>query len=110
MLTWRWEYDNASRRAFYWITLDAKPEQRFDTSRAEQLVQRLCDEQSIVWRPVPHPGGEDQLREVQKWIESRRSDPSAAATGNSGLEDLDMDQRFLVQTSLPDLVERLGLG
>jgi len=66
LLSWRWEYVGSS--AFWWIAVGDQRDRRFDTRSAEQQVQRLFDEHGIVWRPVPHPGGADQLRETQAWI------------------------------------------
>jgi hypothetical protein len=73
-LTWRWDYGD--RRATWWITETGRAERRFNTRGAEELVQRVCDEERIVWRPVPHPGGTDQLRDTEAWIaaESKRRD------------------------------------
>ena len=59
-LSWKWEYDDANRRAIYWIALGNGPRKHFDTKRAEELVQSLCDERGIIWVPVAHPGGEEQ--------------------------------------------------
>ena len=70
-LSWRWDY--AKRRAIYHVALTGEVERQFDTRAAEQLVQTECDTLGIRWRPVPHPGGEDQLAAVQSWI----SDPNA---------------------------------
>ena len=47
------------------------------------------------------PEREDRLRALQSAFSCDRC---------SGLEDLDKYQRFLVQTRLSDLVERIGLG
>jgi hypothetical protein len=51
LLTWRWEIPRG-RQAIFWITLPGENEQPFGTGRAEELVQKLCDEQGIVWRPA----------------------------------------------------------
>jgi hypothetical protein len=78
LLRWRWDYEKppgrGTGRAVYWIALPGQAERKLDTRGAEQLVQRMCDQQDIVWKPVPHPGGEDQLAGVQAWIaaETRR--------------------------------------
>jgi hypothetical protein len=73
LLEWRWDYEYprgqpGSGRAVYWITLRSEHEEKYDTKRAEVLVQELCDQQDIIWRPVPPPGGEVQREEVERWI------------------------------------------
>jgi hypothetical protein len=57
----------------YWIMRDGR-EVRFETRQAEILVQQLCDQLGIVWKAVPHPGGESQLVDTRAWIkqEERR--------------------------------------
>ncbi|MCE4945189.1 MULTISPECIES: hypothetical protein [Streptomyces] len=67
-LTWRGEFivppGRTTTTAVWWITKDGKGERRHETRQAEQLVQRLCDATGIIWEPVPHPGGETQLKET----------------------------------------------
>jgi hypothetical protein len=70
-LSWRWDY--ANRRAIYHVTLAGQSERQLDTRAAERVVQAECDALGIRWRPVPHPGGEDQLAVVHAWI----NDPNA---------------------------------
>jgi hypothetical protein len=59
---WRWEYDRPNRRAFYWVTEVGQPERRYETRPGEQLAGRYTSEHGSTWAPVPHPGGEDQLK------------------------------------------------
>lgn len=58
VLTWRWEHKNST--AAYWVRLSGQKEKRFETRAAEELVQRLANEQRIVWIPVPLHRGEDK--------------------------------------------------
>ncbi|MFD5245016.1 hypothetical protein ACFWIW_10755 [Amycolatopsis sp. NPDC058340] len=71
-LSWRWEYDFNRSTALYWIALAGEHEKRFETRNAERLVQKICDERGIVWKPVPHPGGENLYRETLAWIAAEK--------------------------------------
>jgi len=72
LLTWKWRYDTANSRAIYRVALGNDPVRELRTREAEELVQDVCDEHGIIWEPVPHPGGEDKLREVEARIAWRR--------------------------------------
>jgi hypothetical protein len=68
-LRWRWDYDDTARRAIFHIAMPPDSElSAHDTRSAETIAQGLFDELQVRWRPVPHPGGEDQRAEVQRWI------------------------------------------
>jgi len=68
LLSWEWRYDSENHRAVYLIALTDEPTCTCDTKHAEQIVQRTCNAHKLVWLPVPHPGGESQLRETQRKI------------------------------------------
>lgn len=74
LLSWRFGYEvpprQATGRAVYSVQLPGHRERKLDTRNAEEVVQCICDEQGIVWKPVPQPGGEVQLERVQAWIEA----------------------------------------
>jgi NAD-dependent dihydropyrimidine dehydrogenase PreA subunit len=59
---WRWDYDVPNRRALYWITEPGQPERRYETKPAEQLALKYTGKHGSTWKPVPHPGGVDQLK------------------------------------------------
>jgi hypothetical protein len=71
LLTWRWNYDEETDKAEYFVKVPGSKEQKLDTRRAEELVQTLCDERGIRWKAVPHPGGMEQCRRVQAWIDGK---------------------------------------
>jgi hypothetical protein len=58
----------------YYVTLNDGEITQYDTRRAEQLVQQLCDDRGIVWKPVPRPGGETELAETQVWIATQQGE------------------------------------
>ena len=66
-LRWRWEYDTANGRAIFHVDQDGTS-RALVTRDAEQVAQSECDALGIRWKPVPHPGGEDQRRKVLDWI------------------------------------------
>lgn len=70
-LSWKWKYDQANSRAIFRVTVSAAPTRDLHTRDAEALVQQLCDEHGIVWEPVMHPGGKDQLLAAQRRIATR---------------------------------------
>jgi hypothetical protein len=72
-LAWRWAY--ANRRAIYNVRQDGQPERSLDTRSAEQLVSAEYQALAIPWRPVPHPGGEDQRGPVLEWIAQELQKP-----------------------------------
>jgi hypothetical protein len=72
LLKWRWDYNDALRTAYYWIAIEGV-EKRFETRSAEDLVQRLCDSEGIVWKPVSHPGDEAQRKAALAWIRARKA-------------------------------------
>ncbi len=59
-LEWKWDYNDARRRAIFRVKVRGESWQALDTKRAEAVVQAQCDELSLGWRPVPHPSGEAQ--------------------------------------------------
>lgn len=69
-LRWKWDYDNAKRRAIFNIKLPNRSWQALDTKKAEYVVQAECNELGIRWRPVPHPGGESQRKIITQWMNS----------------------------------------
>ncbi len=73
VLTWEWDYDHAQSRAIYWIALGDSDRQRFDTRSAERLASDLCNELGIIWEPVPHPGGADQLKATLQQMAERET-------------------------------------
>jgi hypothetical protein len=66
-LAWEWGYEN--RRAIFWVTESGQRRQKLNTRQAEDFVVELCNQRNIVWLPVPHPGGEQQLAETLLNIE-----------------------------------------
>lgn len=68
VLSWLFEYDGARSRALYHVRVLPGDWRTLETRPAEELVQSKCDELAIVWKPVPHPGGEDRRAAVQAWI------------------------------------------
>ena len=66
-LGWKWDYNFEKSRAIYRVAIVDKI-LVLDTKKAEELVQRECDELGIRWKPVPHPGGQSLRDEVNEWI------------------------------------------
>jgi hypothetical protein len=69
-LNWRWDYDEAAHRAIFAVREPGQDWISLDTRSAEALVQRQCDTLGMRWRPVAHPGGEEQRRAAVAWIEA----------------------------------------
>jgi len=72
LVGWRFYYDSHKSTAYYYISVANRPEDRYDTKSVEVFVQNLCDREGIIWRPVPHPGGEEQRNKIQAWIASHK--------------------------------------
>lgn len=70
-LKWTWQY--VAGRAYYWIERDGLPRDRFDTRRAEGLVQQITNALQIVWIPVPHHGSEDRWLETIEKMDKMKS-------------------------------------
>ncbi|MEW6276984.1 MAG: hypothetical protein AB1758_00075 [Candidatus Eremiobacterota bacterium] len=85
LLRWRFDWDDGMRGAIYWIQFTGQVRERCDTRRAERYVQQLCDEQGIVWCPVKHPGGPEQLAEAMAWVEARERELKEAADQDANL-------------------------
>lgn len=65
ILYWEWDYDIENRRAIWKIKFRHQdPWETYDTRAAEDLVMEICEDEGIVWLPVPHPGGEKERRAV----------------------------------------------
>jgi len=58
---WSLRHDDST--ALWSITGGGTPTGWLKTRYAEEVVQRICDEAEIRWRPVPTPGGEDKYAE-----------------------------------------------
>jgi hypothetical protein len=86
LITWKWDYEvrkgRESGSAVYWVTEPGRRRRKLDTKRAEELALRLCQQESIVWLAVPHPGGETQRAETLRKIEDlqRGIHPAEAST------------------------------
>jgi hypothetical protein len=80
LLTWQWDYENST--AIYWITETGKRRRKLGTKQAEQVATRLCAQDGIIWLPVPHPGGEDQLSETLRKIDQLRGIQTAEASAS----------------------------
>ena len=78
LLSWRGEFVVPPGRdttcAVWWIRREGATERRYDTREAEQLVQRLSEDEGLIWEPVPHPGGKEQRRQAQERMEARRQE------------------------------------
>lgn len=78
LLVWDWAYENS--RAIYWVTESGRDKRKLDIKKAEKLVLELCNQQAIVWLPVPHPGGEDLRAETQRKMAELRGIRSTEAS------------------------------
>lgn len=68
LLTWEWRYDTPNSTALYFVTLPGQPRKRYLTKEVEGLAQSIANDQQIVWVPVKHPGGVNQLAEAEQLI------------------------------------------
>jgi hypothetical protein len=79
LLLWQWDYKDSS--AIYWVTPAGQCKLKLSTKQAEELVSQLCEQQGIVWFPVPQPGGENERTEIlRKIAELRGLQPPAPST------------------------------
>jgi hypothetical protein len=104
LLTWEWGYENHS--AVYWIAEIGHQRRKFDTRRAELLALKLCEQQGIVWLPVPHPGGEVQLAVTLRNIEDLKRGGSGSETSTEATIEPIEPESFEI-TAYPLLGERL---
>ncbi|MFI7470654.1 hypothetical protein [Nonomuraea sp. NPDC049646] len=107
LLVWQWEYDQPRKRAIYWITEPGKVVRPLETRRAENLVQKLCDQRGIVWLPVPSPGGELEraktLRRIEQLKQGMQSREANCATQIDSVTAISFDL-----AAYPELRERLN--
>lgn len=76
-LVWQWDYENSS--AIYWVTKPGRDRRKLGTKQAETLVSELCQQEGIVWLPVPPPGGEKQRAETLRQIAALQGKPATEA-------------------------------
>jgi hypothetical protein len=111
LLAWEWGYEVRPGRdtgsAVYWVTEPGQRRRKLDTRRAEELALKLCNQQGIVWLPVPHPGGETQRAETLRRIEALKQGTSfeGAATATR-FRPIDPEPFDL--TAHPELQQRLS--
>ena len=70
---WRLEFvqqpGRSTSTAMWWIALGSPAiEKRYETRPAERLVERLCVQHGITWKPVPHHGGENEATLVRAYL------------------------------------------
>lgn len=77
LIEWQWDYENSS--AIYWVRTRGGDRRKLGTKQAETFVEKLCQQEGIVWLPVPPPGGEKQRDETLRRIATLRGETSAQA-------------------------------
>lgn len=70
VLSWRWEYDLERSLAVFHVTSPSKAKRALETRLAENLVRELYADLGVRWLPVPRPGGERQLKETLRRMET----------------------------------------
>lgn len=81
LLRWQWDYENSS--AVYWIARVGQDKRKCGTRQAEDLVVTLCQQEAIIWLPVPAPGGERERAQTERKmaeLHGQRSAEGDAAT------------------------------
>lgn len=71
-LSWKYSYDNENSRALFAIKLPGQESRTLGTKDAEGVAQTAANKLKIVWKAVPHHGGEIQWRRTVEDIESMK--------------------------------------
>ena len=110
LLTWKWDYEvrkgRESGSAVYWVTEPGRRRRKLDTKRAEELAVGLCQQENIVWLPVPYPGGEthraETLRKIEELQQGIQPTETSTATQVHPIKPLPFDL-----ATYPELQRRL---